>query len=239
MPVSRTDSESPTVTILSPGSMGASLAHLLIMRGCKVLTSLAGRSSASQKRAEEAGMIDVDNESWSNSGHHSGSVSSSPAKGLRRILEESDWILSIMPPGEAEDFIKSILHELYIMQSSGWTPKKPLPVFVDCNAKNSSTARYFASLFTSSTSSAPIMTFIDACIVGLPPLGPHNPTIYVCASPPDADKGALDNLEGLNEFGLKVKALRGGDIGDASALKMAFSVGDVQQYILQLKLKIY
>lgn len=46
----------PTVAIVAPGSMGAGVARRLTDHNVKVLTSLAGRSAASAKRADAAVM---------------------------------------------------------------------------------------------------------------------------------------------------------------------------------------
>ena len=48
-----------TVAIIAPGNMGAAIGHRLKQGGARVLTSLAGRSSASAARAEEAGLEDA------------------------------------------------------------------------------------------------------------------------------------------------------------------------------------
>ncbi len=69
----------PTVAIIAPGNMGAAVAKRLTEHKVTVLTSLAGRSEASAKRAREAGMQAVDD----------------------RALAEADFLLSIVPPGDA------------------------------------------------------------------------------------------------------------------------------------------
>ncbi|MGA9124258.1 MAG: NAD(P)-binding domain-containing protein, partial [Pseudolabrys sp.] len=69
----------PTVAIIAPGSMGAGIGQRLTEYKVTVLTSLAGRSEASAKRAREAGMRAVDD----------------------RALAEADFLLSIVPPGDA------------------------------------------------------------------------------------------------------------------------------------------
>ena len=49
----------PTIAIIAAGAMGAGVAQCLTAKGVTVLTSLAGRSPASVKRATEAGMRDA------------------------------------------------------------------------------------------------------------------------------------------------------------------------------------
>ena len=67
------------VAIIAPGAMGAAVGKRLADHGVRVLTSLAGRSSASAARAAAAGMI-----------------AASDAE-----IAAADFVLSILPPGEA------------------------------------------------------------------------------------------------------------------------------------------
>src|SRR6478736_2842323 len=69
----------PSVAIIAPGSMGAGIGQRLTEHKVTVLTSLAGRTEASAKRAREAGMQPVED----------------------RALAEADFLLSIVPPGDA------------------------------------------------------------------------------------------------------------------------------------------
>ena len=46
----------PVVAVVAPGMMGAGVGQRLVKRGLKVLTSTAGRSPSTVKRAGEAGM---------------------------------------------------------------------------------------------------------------------------------------------------------------------------------------
>ncbi len=69
----------PTVAIIAPGNMGAGVAGRLTENKVTVLTSLAGRSEESAKRAREAGMQPVE----------------------ERALAEADFLMSIVPPGDA------------------------------------------------------------------------------------------------------------------------------------------
>ena len=68
-----------SVAIIAPGSMGAGIGQRLTEHKVTVLTSLAGRTEASAKRAREAGMQPVED----------------------RALAEADFLLSIVPPGDA------------------------------------------------------------------------------------------------------------------------------------------
>src|SRR5579863_8427707 len=69
----------PVVAIIAPGAMGAGTGQRLTENGVKVLTSLKGRSAATAARAKAAGMADA-----------------SDAE-----IAATDFILSILPPGDA------------------------------------------------------------------------------------------------------------------------------------------
>ncbi len=64
----------PTIAIIAPGNMGAGIGQRLTENKVTVLTSLAGRSEESAKRAREAGMQPVE----------------------ERVLAEADFLLSIV-----------------------------------------------------------------------------------------------------------------------------------------------
>ena len=68
------------IAIIAQGAMGAGLGRRLAQRGATVLTSLAGRSAASARRAAEAGMRGA-----------------TPAE-----LAGADVFLSVLPPSEAK-----------------------------------------------------------------------------------------------------------------------------------------
>ncbi|KIM45085.1 hypothetical protein M413DRAFT_24345 [Hebeloma cylindrosporum] len=68
--------------------MGASVGRKLVDAGNVVLTSLEGRSEATRKRAQEAGMVDA---SWI------------------EIVETADILLSIIPPKDADSFAEKLL----------------------------------------------------------------------------------------------------------------------------------
>ncbi|KLO06678.1 6-phosphogluconate dehydrogenase C-terminal domain-like protein [Schizopora paradoxa] len=213
--------ETPIVAIISAGTMGAGLARRLTSSNeghapCTVLTVLKGRSQGTRERARNAGMQDV------------ASLSE-----LVHGFPRCKWILSIVPPSEAErlliEFIDAVRADAEAgerkgdhLQHTRKTRAYPYPTFVDCNAKNPNTARRFAQLVRN----VPVpLTFIDGSIVGLPPRDDHNPSIYASASPDPAHQEALFEFQALTGFGLQVKAMTGDDVnvGDASALKMTFS----------------
>lgn len=94
----------PTVAIIAAGAMGSGVGARLTENKVKVLTSLAGRSAASAKRARDAGMEDASD----------------------RELTEADFFLSIVPPGDALALAERLAPVL--------TASNKKPVYVECNA---------------------------------------------------------------------------------------------------------
>jgi L-threonate 2-dehydrogenase len=94
------------VAVIAQGMMGAGVGRRLHESGAEVRTLLSGRSAASAKRAEAAGML--------------------PARDERALLEGADFFLSILPPGEATALADHLVPAL--------TALDPKPVYVDCNA---------------------------------------------------------------------------------------------------------
>lgn len=77
-----------TVGLLHPGEMGAALGHVLRERGHNILWTSSGRSVATSRRAEAAGLTDV--------------------ASLDALAERSDVILSVCPPHAAREVARSI-----------------------------------------------------------------------------------------------------------------------------------
>ena len=171
----------PIVAILAPGSMGAGVARRLTEQRIKVLTSLSGRSAASAARAGAAGMQAVgDGE-----------------------LADADFLLSIVPPGEALALAERLAGPL------GAANKKP--IYVDCNAVSPHTVARIAAVIAETG-----CAFVGAGIIGPPPKpGSSNTKFY--ASGPHAKEFAA-----LNDYGLIVRVLEG-PVTTASALKMSYA----------------
>ena len=100
---------SPVVAVIAPGMMGAAVGKRLVDHGLKVLTSLKGCSEETAERASAAGMISADDEE----------------------IAGGDFILSILPPGDAVSLAQRFAPTL--------TASNSKPVFVDCNAVSSRT----------------------------------------------------------------------------------------------------
>ncbi len=170
-----------TVAIVAPGNMGAGVGRRLAENKVTVLTSLAGRSEDTAKRAREAGMQPVE----------------------ERALAEADFLLSIIPPGDALGLAKRLAPVL--------TAANTKPVYVDCNAVSPSTVLKIADEIAATG-----CPFVGAGIIGPPPKpGSTNTKIY--ASGP-----AARDFARLNDYGLIVRELEG-PMTAASALKMSYA----------------
>ncbi|HTT49531.1 MAG TPA: DUF1932 domain-containing protein [Pseudolabrys sp.] len=171
----------PTVAIIAPGNMGAAVGARLTENKVSVLTSLSGRSAASAERAKAAGMIAV----------------------ADAQLTEADFLLSIVPPGDALALATRLTKVL--------TAANKKPVYVDCNAVSPNTALNIAAAV-----GATGCPFVGAAIIGPPPKpGTTNTKFY--ASGPAAGLFAK-----LNDYGLIVRVLDGA-LTAASALKMSYA----------------
>ena len=171
----------PVVAIIAPGQMGSAVAKRLTQNGLAVVTDLEGRSAESIKRAEAAGMKSV----------------------TLQEIAQAGIILSIVPPGEAENLAKRL--------KSALSAEMRKPIYVDCNAVNPYTVERIAAIMK--TANCP---FVDAGIIGGPPkTGYDGPIFYLSGEGADA-------VSALNRFGLSCKVLDG-PIGAASALKMSYA----------------
>jgi L-threonate 2-dehydrogenase len=171
----------PTVAIIAPGNMGAGIGRRLSENQVTVLTSLAGRSAESVKRAREAGMQAAED----------------------RAVAEADFLMSIIPPGEALALAQRLAPVLSATNSK--------PVYVECNAVSPATMLRIADVVTATR-----CPFVGAGIIGPPPKpGSRNTKIYVSGA------GAMD-LAVLNDYGLIVRVLEG-PLTAASALKMSYA----------------
>jgi 3-hydroxyisobutyrate dehydrogenase-like beta-hydroxyacid dehydrogenase len=170
-----------TVAIIAPGNMGAAVGGRLTENKVNVLTSLAGRSQASAARAKAAGMTAV----------------------ADAQLTESDFLLSIVPPGDALALAQRLAPVLSAANKK--------PVYVECNAVSPRSMLEIAAVIAATG-----CPFVGAGIIGPPPKrGTTNTKIY--ASGPHAADFAR-----LNDYGLIVRVLAGPPTA-ASALKMSYA----------------
>src|SRR5262245_6618521 len=171
----------PVVAVLAPGMMGAAVAGRLVENGLKVLTSLSGRSADTVARAKRHGLTAASDEE----------------------IAAADFILSILPPGDAVALAQRFAPVLSASNSK--------PVYVDCNAVSPPTAERIAAAIAPTGS-----PFFDAGIIGSPPKpGDAGPRFY--ASGPHAPRFAA-----LKQYGLDVRLLEG-PLTAASAVKMSYA----------------
>jgi putative dehydrogenase len=171
----------PIVTVIAPGMMGSAVAKRLTASGVEVRTSLTGRSAATAARAKAAGMTDA-----SDAG-----------------LAEADFILSIVPPGEALALAERL--------APAMRQAKRKPVYVDCNAVSPDTVLRIDRVVREAGA-----TFVDGGIIGPPPdLDSSRTRIYL--SGPDAAAVTV-----LNQYGLSTP-VQPGPVGAASAMKMSYA----------------
>jgi len=109
-----------SIAVLAPGAMGSAVARRLSEHGACVLTSLAGRSEATARRAVEAGMVAANDAD----------------------IAAANIILSIVPPAEAIALAQRLAASIVKQQKK--------PVVVDCNAINVDTVHQVEKLIAAS-----------------------------------------------------------------------------------------
>jgi 3-hydroxyisobutyrate dehydrogenase-like beta-hydroxyacid dehydrogenase len=171
----------PTVAIIAPGHMGAGVAKRLTENKVTVLTALAGRSAASGERARAAGMAPVS----------------------ERELAEADFLLSILPPGEALGLARRLSPMLSAANRK--------PTYVDRNAVSPQTMLTIAD-----TIAATGCPFVAAGIIGPPPRPGSRNTKFYASGP------AAKDFARFNDYGLVVRVLDGA-LTAAPALKMSYA----------------
>lgn len=106
------------IAVVAMGEMGAGVAKRLVDRGARVLTSVAGRSAASAKRAEAAGVALTDDAT---------------------LVAEADMFMSIVPPSVAGATAERFLPLIEKAANK--------PVYIDCNAIAPQTLAVIARMF--------------------------------------------------------------------------------------------
>jgi putative dehydrogenase len=171
----------PTVAIIAPGSMGSAVGRRLNEHKVKVLTSLTGRSAASAARAGAAGMQAASD----------------------RELAEADFLLSIVPPGDALSLAKRLAGVL--------TTANKKPIYVECNAVSPQSVTGIAAVIAATG-----CPFVGAGIIGPPPKPGSSNTKFYASGAQAAD------FAKLNDYGLIVRVLDG-PLTAAAALKMSYA----------------
>jgi len=172
----------PVVAVIAPGMMGSAVGGRLVENGLKVLTSLTGRSADTVARAKKYGLTSASDEE----------------------IAGSDFILSILPPGDAVALAQRFAPAL--------TASNSKPVYVECNAVSPPTTERVAAVIAPTGS-----PFVDAGIIGSPPPPKEGAGPRFYASGAHAGRFAE-----LKNFGLDVRVLTG-PLTAASAMKMSYA----------------
>jgi len=118
------------------------------------------------------------------------------------LVAQAQLLLSVVPPdaaiGLAQRFAPVIARAAH------------KPVYVDCNAISPDNARRIADILAPTGADC-----VDACLFGGPTSGKPGVVLYTCGA-------AAARVQHLEQHGLRVRRLDG-DIGAASALKLAFA----------------
>jgi 3-hydroxyisobutyrate dehydrogenase-like beta-hydroxyacid dehydrogenase len=169
-----------TIALLHPGEMGAALGACLVSRGLRVVWVSQGRSAATRKRAEAAGL--------------------EACETLDRVLAAAEVVLSVCPPHGALDLARAVAGK-----------RNFRGIFVDANAIAPASAREIARVIEAAGAS-----FVDGGIIGPPPAAPGRTRLYLCG-------GAREKIAALFASTHVQAIALDGDVGAASALKMAYA----------------
>ena len=167
------------VGILHPGAMGISVAASAKNSGNTVYWASAGRSADSRRRAEEHGLSEVET--------------------LADLCATCEAILSVCPPGAAEDVARDVL-------AQGFTG-----LYLDANAIAPGRAVRIGEAMTAAGA-----TFVDGGIIGGPAWEPGRTWLYLSGA--EAQAAADLFADGPLETSIVAD-----EIGKASALKMCFA----------------
>ena len=165
-----------TVGVLHPGAMGVSVAAACT---ADVVWCADGRSPDTAQRADRAGLAAVAT--------------------LGDLVERSDVIVSVCPPGSAVDVADSV-------QERGFDG-----IYVDANAIAPDTARAIATRFD---------RFVDGGIIGPPATRAGITRLYLSGDDPDLTRSVAGLWAGSL---LDARPIDGGP-GAASALKVAYAL---------------
>ena len=171
-----------TVAVLSPGDMGHAVGRVLRENGLRIITCLNGRSDRTRELAHRAGIEGV--------------------RSLEDLVDQSDLILSVVPPSEAIRLAQQVAEALQTRRTNTY--------YADCNAISPQTAKKIDTVISSAGG-----RFINASIIGSPPGKGEPPRFYV--SGPHANI-----MSELNGKGIQVRHI-GSEVGRASAIKMCYA----------------
>lgn len=172
----------PAVGLLSPGEMGHVVGRALRTHGVRVLSCLQGRSQRTRTLAQQADIEEVES--------------------YEELVRQTDLLLSILVPAEAENAARSVAQGLREAGES--------IIYVDCNAVAPATVRRIAEIITGTGAK-----FVDASIIGPPPTQQGTTRFY-------ASGADVEGFVALANFGLDIRPI-GPEIGQASGIKMCYA----------------
>jgi 3-hydroxyisobutyrate dehydrogenase-like beta-hydroxyacid dehydrogenase len=173
------DNAITSVGVLHPGQMGSAVAAAASASGVRVLWASAGRSEATRARAAADHLEDV--------------------QSLGALVAQSDVILSVVPPGNAEEIAASVA-------SLGFDR-----LYIDANAVAPETTRRIAAGIEAAGGH-----FVDGGIIGGPPRHPGNARLYLAGD-------AAPRVAACFEDGPLDVTVLDAPAGAGSALKMAYA----------------
>jgi 3-hydroxyisobutyrate dehydrogenase-like beta-hydroxyacid dehydrogenase len=124
--------------------MGSAVGHVLARGGAHVVTTLDGRSDRTAQLARRAGLECLPS--------------------LAAVVSEADFVLSIVPPGEAEAIVRDVAGAAQATDAR--------PLVADLNAVAPETVRRMATL-------AGALDLVDGTISGPPPWNPGTTRVYL------------------------------------------------------------
>ncbi len=159
--------------------MGSAVGRAVLNGGAEVVTTLEGRSERTARLAEAAGIESVPT--------------------LRDVVEGVDAVLSIAPPGDAEEIAAAI--------AEACTAAGAAPLVADLNAISPATARRIEAVLVAAG-----LAFVDGSISGPPPSQAGTTRIYLSGL-------RAGEVAALPFSGVHVIEV-GDEVGTASAVKM-------------------
>jgi len=169
-----------TVGIVSPGAMGSAIGRVLAGGGSRVVATLDGRSERSGRLARAAGIELLPD--------------------LDAVVRESDVVLSVAPPDQAEAIAAAVAEAATRMGAR--------PVVADLNAISPGKARRLEQSLAGAG-----LELVDGSISGPPPRRAGTTRIYLSG----ASAATVADLDFTGVTVIRV----GGQVGVASAVKMS------------------
>jgi 3-hydroxyisobutyrate dehydrogenase-like beta-hydroxyacid dehydrogenase len=168
-----------TIAMLHPGEMGAAIGADLIARGLRVVWASAGRAASTRRRAENAGLNDVET--------------------LARAAQAANIVFSVCPPRAALDLARAVA-------ACGFAG-----TYVDANAISAETSREVGRVVEAAGAS-----YVDAGIIGPPPISGASVRLYACGS-------HSAQIAQLFEGCIMRAIALDGPVGTASAFKLCYA----------------